>query len=359
MKIAFVGLTLEATPNAVAPEAVAGLSFADEVKTANALVPEIKAKGIEAIVLLIHQGGEVEAPALESCKGLRGPIVAIVEHLDPAFDAVVSGHTHQLYNCKVAGKPVTSALSFGRVVTSIDLTIDPKTHDVVATEAHNHAITHDVQPDPAVQAIIDRASAAAATQENRIIGRITETIFAGTHGGTESPLAGVAADAQLEATKNHGAKVALVNTSGLRSDILLARSGDEKEDGLVTYGEAFAAQPFGNGLVTLTITGQQLMSVLEASLKDRAGIQVSDGLTVRYVVDGTAKRVVELMLGKKKLDPKAPVRITTNSFLAERDAVLKEGTNRVVGPGDMEAMEAYFKAHPKVAPVKTPRFVAK
>jgi 5'-nucleotidase len=355
VKIAFVGMTLEGTAHSVAPEGVAGLAFADEVKTANALVPEIRAKGVEAMVLLVHQGGEVRSPSLDECNDLRGPIVGITERLDPAYDAVISGHTHALYNCTIAGRPVTSASSFGRVVTSIDLTIDPKTRDVVRAEAHNHAVTHDIPPDAAIQAIIDRASAAAGPLENRAIGRITETLSAAARGGGDSPLGAVIADAELEATKKSGARVALVNGSGVRSDIVFAKSGDEKEDGIVTYGEAFAAQPFGNALVTLTITGLELMTVLERSVKDGSAMQVSQGLTVRYGAASGKKRVVELKLGGVPVDPKASVRVTTNSFLADRDETLKEGTNRVPGPGDLEALEAYFASHPRVSPPKAAR----
>lgn len=357
VKIALVGMPLKGTPHALTPEAANGLVFDDEVKVANALVPEIRAKGIETIVLLIHEGGEVDAPSLDGCKNLRGSIVRITEKLDPAYDVVVSGHSHQLYNCVVAKRPVTSALAFGRVLTTIDLTIDPKTKDVVSFEAHNHAVTHDLPPDPEVAAIVDRAVTSASTLENRIIGKITAPLYVGVRAGLESALAAVVADAELEATKKAGAKVALVNLSGVRSDILFAKSGDEKEDGLVTYGEAFAAQPFGNGLVTLTITAQDLMTMLESGLRHHAEIQPSEGVVARYVVEGEKKKIVALEINGKKMDPKAPVRLTTNSYLADRDTLLKNGTDRVVGPSDIDAFEAYFKNHAKVAPPKGLRFV--
>jgi 5'-nucleotidase len=355
VKIAFVGMPLEATPHSVTPEGVAGLAFADEVKTANALVPEIRAKGVEAMVLLIHEGGEIRSPGLDECNDFKGSIVKIVEHLDPAFDAVVSGHTHQLYNCKVGGRPVTSASSFGRVITTIDLDIDPKTHDVIKSEAHNHAVTQDIAPDPTVQAIVDHAAAVAAPLENRVIGHITESLTAGGRNGGESILGNIVADAELEATKKTGAKVALVNATGIRSDILFAKSGDEKEDGIVTYGEAFAAQPFGNRLITLTITCADLASFLERTLKEGGGTFVSEGLTVHYDPSPNAKRVVSLDLGGKPLAPTASVRITTNSFLAERDATLRAGKDRLAGPGDLEALEVYFASHPRVSPPKKAR----
>lgn len=351
--IGVIGLPLTGTPHAVAPEGVVGLSFADEVQSINALVPEIKQKGAETIVVLIHEGGEGRAPSLDACNDFKGPIVKIVEGLDKAIDVVVSGHTHQLYNCRVSGRPVTSAASFGRAITTIDLEIDPKTKDVVKSEAHNHAVTQEVTPDPTVQKILDHALSIAAPIENRVIGRITETLTASASGSAtgESPLGDVIADAQLEATKKLGAKVALVNQSGVRSDLIFAKSGEEREDGLVTYGEAFASQPFENRLVTLTVTGEALASVLEKTTT-KGGLLVSQGLVVKM-----KEGVATLELGGKPLAPKSNVRITTNSFVAEREPALKEGKDRVAGPTDLEALEQYFKAHPKVSPPKKPRII--
>jgi 5'-nucleotidase len=349
--IAFVGMPLTDTPHSVVSSGVAGLAFADEVATANALVPEIKQKGAQSIVLLIHQGGEVgQGGGLDDCVDFKGPIIKITEKLDPAYKVVVSGHTHALYNCTVAGRPVTSALSFGRVITTIDLSIDPKTREVVRAEAHNHAVTHDIAPDEAVQAIVDRAAAQAAPLENRPIGHITATLSAHER-GPDSPLGEVIADAELEATKKNGAKIAIVNTSGVRTDIVFPKSGDEKEDGVVTYGEAFASQPFGNDLVTVTITGHDLQSLFEKWAKERTGVAVSDGLAVRYTEGGT----FEIKVLGKPLDPKASLRITTNSFLADREPLLKDGRNKVTVRGDIDALEAYFTAHAKVSPPKTRR----
>lgn len=356
LPIAFVGMPLEGTPRVLTPEAAAGLAFADEVKTANALVPEIRAKGIETIILLIHEGGETRSPGLDECNDLHGPIVTIASNLDPAFDAIVSGHTHQLYNCRVAGKPVTSASSFGRVITALDLEIDPKTRDVVKTEVHNHAVTHDIAPDPTVQAIVDRASATSAPLENRVIGRISASLESAGRNGTDSALGSVIADAQLEATKKFGAKVALVNAGGIRSDILFRKSGDEKEDGIVTYGEVFTAQPFGNRLVTFTITAADLTRVLERSFHESA-IWISDGLIVRVDRSPNVKRAVTLSLDGVPLATTASVRVTTNSYLAERDPILRAGSDRVGGPGELEALESYFSSHPLVSPPKKVRIL--
>src|SRR5262249_37891995 len=131
------------------------------------------------------------------------------------------------------------------------------------------------------------------------------------------------------------------------------------EDGLVTYGEAFAAQPFGNELVVLTITGLELRTLLERSLQESASIQVSEGLVARYVEEAGRKRIVELTVDGGALDPKKGVRIATTSFPADRDPTLKNGRDRVTKMGDLAALEVYFAAHPLVSPPKGPRFLRK
>src|SRR5204862_7945833 len=135
--VAFIGLTLKGTANIVSPVGIAGLEFRDEADTVNALVPELKARGIEAIVVLIHEGG-LPTGGINDCPGISGPIVEIVKKFDPAVDLVISGHTHQAYVCEIDGRLVTSADKYGTLVTAIDIKLDPATRDIVARSAANH-----------------------------------------------------------------------------------------------------------------------------------------------------------------------------------------------------------------------------
>src|SRR5438445_2640549 len=134
--VAFIGLTLKGTPNIISPESAAGLEFRDEAETVNALVPELKARGVEAIVVLIHEGGQPIGDYNE-CPGISGPIVDIVKKFDRAVDVVVSGHTHRAYVCEIAGRLVTSGDTYGTLVTAIDLTLDRTTRDVISAKASN------------------------------------------------------------------------------------------------------------------------------------------------------------------------------------------------------------------------------
>jgi 5'-nucleotidase len=149
----------------VTASGVEGLKFTDEVRTANKLVPELRAKGVESIVVLLHERAvTIDLTAYNDCPGASGPALTIAENLSPAIDAVVSGHTHLPYNCTV-GRPVdrprllTSASSFGRMVTNVHLLLNPNTHDVVrpAAYANNKIVTNtDVQPVAALSRLIAR-----------------------------------------------------------------------------------------------------------------------------------------------------------------------------------------------------------
>ena len=151
-KVAFIGMTLEGTPLIVSAAGIQGLEFRDEADTVNALVPELREQGVEAIVVLVHEGGSPTALNINGCAGVTGPIVDVVNRLDPEVDLVVSGHTHQPYNCVFNGIPTTSAYSFGRLVTDIDMRVDRATKDVTRLTINNRVVTRDV---PQNQHILD------------------------------------------------------------------------------------------------------------------------------------------------------------------------------------------------------------
>ena len=168
--VAFIGLTLKGTPDIVSPAGVAGLEFRDEADTVNALVPELKARGVEAIVVLIHEGGFPTGDYNE-CPGISGPIVDIVKKFDRAVDVVISGHTHQAYVCEIDGRLVTSGDKYGTIVTAIDLKLDPATRDVVSAKADNVIVrTGAYAKDPEQTALLQSYDKVAAPIANRRAG---------------------------------------------------------------------------------------------------------------------------------------------------------------------------------------------
>ena len=362
-QIAFIGMTLEGTPSIVTPSGISMLNFLDEADTVNALIPELKRRGVETIVVLIHEGGAQVAPApYNGCVGISGAIVDIVNRFDPEVDVVISGHTHNAYNCVINNMLVTSAASFGRVVTDVDLTIDKATGDVVSMSANNNIVTRDVPKDSFITALIAKYNAIAAPLANRIIGSITATITRTTNTAGESALGDVIADAQLYATADPatgGAVIAFMNPGGIRTDLNYASSPAGEGDGNVTYGESFAVQPFGNNLVTVTLTGAQIKQVLEQQFNNPAVgqnriLQVSTGFTYSWSLSAPAgSKVSNMMLNGVAIDPAASYRVTMNSFLADGGdnfSAFTLGTNRLGGAVDTDALEGYFQAFSPVAP---------
>ncbi|MBA2529224.1 MAG: bifunctional metallophosphatase/5'-nucleotidase, partial [Euzebyales bacterium] len=363
-KVAFVGMTLEGTPQIVTPSGVRGLEFRDEADTVNAIVPELRRQGVRSIVVLVHEGGvQTAGGGINDCAGISGPIVDIVQRLDDEVDAVITGHTHQAYSCVLDGKPVTSASSFGRLVTDIDLVVNRRSGNVVPdkTRVNNRIVSQDVARNQDVSDLIARYREVAAPLENRVIGSVSGDITRTPNSAGESALGDVIADAQLAATAPDslgGARIAFMNPGGIRADLVASQiSGGEQPDE-VTYGEAFTVQPFGNNLVTLTLTGAQIDTLLEQQFQATQNriLQVSEGFGYTWDASKPRGERVDpstITLDGVTVDPARDYRITVNSFLADGGdgfAVLPQGRDQLGGVVDLDALEAYFKASSPVAP---------
>lgn len=384
--IAFIGMTLRATPTIVSPSGVEGLAFRDEAATVNALVPTLKARGIEAIVVLLHEGGTQTGSLadINQCVGqLAGsPLAEIVAQLDDAVDLVTSGHTHSAYTCRLPNArgrpiPVTSASAFGRVLTDIDLTIDPATKDVTAAAATNRLVDRSdasVTPVTAVQAIVSGYERLAAPLAAQVVGSIAGELSAGAvDAACNMPAGEFIADAQLAATAPAGsgnAVIAFMNRGGVRHPgFTFAQSGSEG-DGNVTYGEAFTAQPFGNSLVTMTLTAQDIKNVLEQQFAgcrgqsaaatrimlpskgfkytwDAAAVCDARVRNVTLVSGASAGPGAEILVDAngRVIDPTRPYRVTVNHYMASGGdgfSTFVNGTDRLAGAQDIDALVSYF-----------------
>ena len=364
IKVAFIGMTLEGTPNIVARTYVEGLSFTDEVETVNALMPRLQEEGIEAIVVLLHEGGLSDGGQDDCGSGLTGPVAEVSAMLDDAVDLVIAGHTNDEFVCEIAGKWVTMADNRGRLFTVIDATLHRDTGDLTVREISNQPNSHDgISPDPELTELIDRYETLAAPLANTVIGIVTTDIARRQSEAGESALGNLIADAQLAATRNAengGADVAFMNQGGIRDDILFSASGDEA-DGELTFGEAFAIHPFGNSLVTMSLTAAQIDELLESQFAHpeagaRMVLQVSDGF--QYAWDaaqpvGSRVAPASITFDGVAIDLDATYRVTVNSFLAEGGDgfnVLTEGVDRVGGEIDLDALLAYFASQDSIAP---------
>jgi 5'-nucleotidase len=378
--VGFIGEVLKDTPTIVTPTGVAGLTFQDEADAANRAVAQLRNQGVKTSVLVIHQGGFQTQAALNGCSGnLNGsPIADIAKRLDPSIKVIISAHTHAEYRCTITTNGVTrlitSASSFGRVVSDITLTLKDTTGDLLSADATNILVKNALnkpgagvvrqadtsKEDPAVAAVVSQYVAAAAPLANQVIGKIQGDLTRTPSALGESTLGDVIADAQYVATKPAnlgGAQLALMNPGGIRADLLAsAISSGGEAVGEVTYGEAFTVQPFGNSLVTKTMTGDQLHRVLEQQFTGCGGqisaktLQISSSLKYESAPAAAtcAEKIGRMWVDGVQVGATDTFRVTMNNFLAtggDGFTVFTEGTNALGGAQDIDALVAYFAAN--------------
>ena len=375
VNIGVIGVTLKGLPDVVVPTSIKGLAFGDEVKAIDKTSSLLQRLGVKSQIVLMHQGDETANGGPNACNGVAGPATEIAKEATSNVDAFFLGHTHQQYNCTVADpagnpRPVIQGLSFGRLLSVIDLKIDPRTRDVIRSAtstannpvAHNEIVTRDVTPDPTVQSIVARAVSKSAPLANKPVGSITADLTAAAGPSGESPLGDVIADAQLAATADsNGAQLAITNPGGIRANLNYASSTAGEGDGVVTYGEAFSVQPFSNIMQTITLTGAQLAAVLEQQWQPQTDgstvtrtLQISS--TLHYTMTLSAPigdRVSDVTVAGAPLDPAATYRVSVNNFLAaggDGFTVFAQGTDLTGGPIDLDAFTDYLTAHPSLSP---------
>ena len=385
VKVGFIGMTLEGTPAIVSQVGIQGLRFTDEVRTANQEVRRLRDRGVKSIIVLLHEGvTPADSSAYNDCTGPTGPALEIAREMRHAVDAVVTGHTHQPYNCVVAdprGVPrlLTSAASYGRMVTKLHFLIDPSDGDIVrpASFARNLIVENgpEVEPTNALLGLIETYQTLVAPIANEVIGHI-----AGAAGVTktaeddgESPLGNLIADAQKAddtvVKDGEPIDVAFMNPGGIRADLVENDAGD------VTYETAFSVQPFNNFLVSMDLTGAQIRELLnqqwnglnEASPRilqvsglsytwdaSQAALPDTDALVGPVLIDedgDAATPMVELQDG-------TTYRVVANNFIADGGdnfTVFTEGEDRFIGGLDIDAFREYLLANDPVEVPATDR----
>ncbi|MGJ7910135.1 bifunctional 2',3'-cyclic-nucleotide 2'-phosphodiesterase/3'-nucleotidase [Neobacillus sp. LXY-1] len=331
VKIGFIGVVTTETPTIVTPSGVAGVEFTDEVEAINTYAQELKSKGIKSIVVLAHD------PGTSSSDGSNptGQVVDIAKAIDPEVDVVYGAHDHKYLNSTVTDntgkqKLLVQSYSYGTAFSDVDLTIDPVTEDIVTKTAQVQSTFQDpAHFDAGVKAELDKYLADVAPTVNRVVGTTNGPIAKLQNTSGEAPMGDVIADAMRAKT---GTQFAFMNAGGVRDEI--------KQAGNVTYGDLFAIQPFGNDVVSLNLTGEQVRTVINQEFRsDRYRIMQISGLTYTWSdALPIGEKVVDIYLPDgSKIDPNAVYSVTVNNFMADGGdffAEFKNGTNRKTWSGD-------------------------
>ncbi|GAA1747991.1 bifunctional metallophosphatase/5'-nucleotidase [Nostocoides vanveenii] len=372
--VGFIGLTLKGTPSLVDPAGVASVRFTDEIQTVNQQAGALNRKGVKAIVVLIHQGGQQDPTTsnYDGCVGFNGPIADMAPKFSALVDVVVSGHTHQPYVCTQSdpqGRPrlVTSAASYGQMVTETYFTINSVSKDVNRNSfvSHNVIVDRANTPDPAETAVIGKWQSLAGPIAGKVVGTVAQDVTGDSSGnrGIETPMGDLIADAILWGTQSGNTQLAFMNIGGVRASFLTNQISNGEQPGEITYTEAYNVAPFGNLLVSLDMTGQQIKDTLEQQYvagrpggRDALGLGVSEGFS--YTWDATqpqGSRVVPgtMALNGVPMDMAATYRVGTINFLAnggDSFTGFMAGTNLLGGKEDLANLVDYLGTHPGITP---------
>ncbi|MFX0537539.1 bifunctional metallophosphatase/5'-nucleotidase [Ornithinimicrobium sp. Y1847] len=373
VKVGYIGVVTDTTPALVSPGGIAGLEFLDEATTINRYADELKAQGVEAIVALVHEGGDDGGAYPESithddvnsgCDTLTGEILNINENTTSAVDALLTGHTHGAFACLLPDpdgqlRAVNGPGDWGRVLSETTFKVNRKSGEVLrdTMSVENHVVHADgsIAPNAEVQEIVDHWIAKADVVGQQVIGSAAEPILGHSSGnrGIETAMTNFVADSILWSAQDAGAQIAFMNVGGVRASL---------EQGDITYAQAYGVAPFGNMINTITLTGSQIEAVLnqqyqpipERGSRPMLALGVSEGFS--YTWDSAAMEVVSgsMTLNGEPIDPNGTYRVAVYNFLAQGGdsfTVFTEGTDLVGGSEDLAALVAYIR---EFSPVRAP-----
>jgi 5'-nucleotidase len=363
LKVAIAGVATLDTPKVIVARAIKGIRFVDEAETLNALVPQLKAEGAQVLVAVMHeggvqgQGGAANDPTY-ACPTLTGRVQDIAKRLDPAYAIIIGGHTHQAYTCKIDGRLVVQAGSYGGWITESRLKFDAAGRVTEAT-AVNHPVLQSVYaPNAALAELVARAAALTEAARTKPVATLPRgaTRFAKEPNG-DAPLGNLIADSQLAYARKQGpADLAFMNPGGIRAELVVEPGKP------TTMSDLLAIQPFGNDIVALTMTGQQLYDVLLRQLPKGDGgsrmLQPSSTLRYRWRVgaDG-APQLGEILINGEPLNRTRDYRVVVNNFLSEggdAQTGFKHGRDRAVLGTDIDALVELLRDNPKAVEQAAP-----
>ncbi|WP_053216154.1 cell wall-binding repeat-containing protein [Guptibacillus hwajinpoensis] len=313
-EVGVFGLTIESTDELSSPGDT--ISFLNHQEQAEKMVKMFQDKGINKIVALTHLGKTVEVKLAETVKGI---------------DVVVGGHSHtKLEDAVVVNEDkeptlVVQANEYSKYLGDLQVTFnadgvltewDEKLLDL-STSKDNEKI---YEADPEAQKLFEELKKPLEEIEKKVVGEST-VYLDGKRGSVrsgETNLGNLITDGMLfKAQQFTDATIAITNGGGIRESI---------DKGPITLGEVLTTMPFGNNLVTIDLTGEEIIATLEHGV---SGLETGQGRFahvsgIKYAfdkdlpVDGRILDVnVKTDEGYVDIDPDATYTVATNAYIAE------------------------------------------
>ncbi|MBA3658568.1 MAG: 5'-nucleotidase C-terminal domain-containing protein, partial [Gemmatimonadales bacterium] len=341
LTVAVVGYITADTRALVKADRVAGLRIGHGAIALKAVLDTVRARRPDLTVLLAHAG----ATCARAVCG--GEIVDLAAELERGrVDLILAGHTHRVVETVAGGIPILEAGRYGQAYAIADVVQTPSGRRLRTGVARVDTLG---PGDPALAAVVAGYRQRLDSVASRVIARI------------KLPLARAGDQHRV------GALIVGARQAMLRTDVAIANNGGIRTGipaGPVTFGRLYEVQPFGNGLVRLTLTGAQLRETLEHALADGRPDAHVAGVVVRYDPRRPAgRRIVSLTLPRGgKLRDKARYTLAADDFVAgggDGYALLATLPREPAGLSDLDALTGYLRRLPQPVEVTaTPGFVA-
>ncbi|QWG99616.1 bifunctional metallophosphatase/5'-nucleotidase [Bacillus mycoides] len=331
--VGFIGVVTTDVPNLVMPTMLKNVEITDEVAAINKSVKKLKELGVKSIVVLAHNGGTTDENGVTN-----GDLVRLANETDPEVDVIFGGHSHTYVNGTVNNKLVVQANSYGMAFADVDVKIDRKTKDIVEKKAEIITTYHEgIEPDKKIKKKMEKYQEKIAPLVNEVVGKSTAPLDRKQNTAGESTLGNLIADAQRATMQS---QIALMNPGGIRNDL---------DAGDITWGEVYGIQPFGNQLIKVNFTGQDIRDILNQQWqKDITRMLQISG--IQYTWDANkpnGEKVTSIRLTNgEEIIPSKTYSVVANAFLASGGdgfVSFKNGKDAETGPTDFEALVDYIK----------------
>lgn len=380
--IGFIHLTYGNTPTGSSsynPD----LDSIDEVAAANRYAAMLKARGVHALVVVVHDGAQQHDNWHAPINGSNldtGPAIQLAAQISPDVCAIVTGHWHWWFNAMLpdpAGvpRPMVEAGHAGQIINEITLRLDPATGAVRRdlTVAVNHAVTLDVAPDPAIAKIVDYWTAMGERRYAETAGHLTGDFTPTPNANGETTMATLGADLLYWSANQHPrgrcdlaliAAKPIAGSNAVAGTLRYAKGDNPADaDGVILYGEAYSQLGYENPILTVTLTGQQLHDALEQQWQAKKDGTVGYGplnfsANVRATFDarkpvGSRVDPARFLIGGKPLDLSRKYRVAALGYTlvgADGYPALSAFTDPYRNGRDHEQFIAYLRAHRTISP---------
>lgn len=305
VKVGVIGLDTPGVPHWSRPRLIPGLEFVDSVATLRKIIPEIRAAGAQALVLVCHQGYR------EAGDDHANQINAIARNF-PELDAIIGAHTHRNFpEFKVSNVLYCQADYYGIHLGRVDLIFDTDKGRVIKRQSNTLLMDERIPLDDGVlklaSAEIDRAQKVSSTN----IGEATDDFWVRTASKKETPIHELVFAAIADALHEHGAKV-----DAIIHGIIENRYGLRK--GAITVGDVWKVVPYENTVGVVQLTPGELREVLEEDLDAYNNSAFRGIWGLKWVFDPEARkgeRTITLRhAGGSPLDEKQRLAVAFNSY---------------------------------------------